>query len=271
VIIPVTSHVDETRQLLDAIMDAHERVTLWLSGGKDSTALLHLLTPWASRLQVLMVDMGADGFPGTRAYVEARTTEWGFTQVQYLDPPMPFAAYVQRYGWPSRLVPTAMDGLMPDIMYTGGPLVSSWWRCTLVRTVAPLLAASQGADAILTGTRTTDAQRFAVFGPIVDGMDVPGAGWVRYNPLVTWSAAQVYAYLDAHQIPLSPVGEVKRRVPFEFPECRLCPYHADYVQWMQDNRPDDYAQMWPAFSRALGRVQARARQDLASWQPLMET
>jgi 3'-phosphoadenosine 5'-phosphosulfate sulfotransferase (PAPS reductase)/FAD synthetase len=58
---------DTFRILAKRLYDA-QRPTIWASGGKDSTALLHMTRPWAHKIRVLhTTKRGDDGWPGVTA------------------------------------------------------------------------------------------------------------------------------------------------------------------------------------------------------------
>jgi len=161
-----------------------------------------------------------------------------------------------------------MDGTLPDPWYDGGPRVASFWHCTTMRVLAPLVQATVGvgADAVLTGSRATDAPVFHRMGVSVELFHALPGAWTRYNPLSTWSDADVWAYIDANAIALPAHYQWKRDSAYEWPDCLPCPYNPAHAQWLKHHRPDDYAAMMQGFAPALAQMRQIASQELAAWE-----
>jgi 3'-phosphoadenosine 5'-phosphosulfate sulfotransferase (PAPS reductase)/FAD synthetase len=265
------SKIAETKDLLQQIMTSHEKVALFLSGGKDSTTLLHLAQEWASRLTVLSVIMD-NTHPGIPEHVETICREWGYTDVHLLSPPVDFWTYVKNYGWPMQLIPTSMNGEMLDPYYDGGPKVASWWHCSTVRVLWPLAEATQqiGADAVLTASRASDAPEHVRRGPITETHGVPFAGWTRYDAIWPWTTAQVYAYVDKYNISLPPISIAKRAHPdVEFSDCVECLWHSGYATWLKENDPETFARVWAMAGPVVAHMKAKAEGELAQWVDLL--
>jgi 3'-phosphoadenosine 5'-phosphosulfate sulfotransferase (PAPS reductase)/FAD synthetase len=233
----------ETIATLEEVFTTHQRVVLWLSGGKDSLTLTHLCRPWRERLVILHNAMDT-GFEGEWENLESQVKAWGFSQLLRTAPPLSYAAYVARYGWPVDVVPTAMDGMIPS-PYRQEPKVSSWVWCSWVRSIEPLVKMTQllKADAVLTAQRRSDGALFAQVGPTQDGRTE--YGWIRYDPLYLWSTDDVYAYIETHRITLPPHYKIKRYATFEFPDCKACSWKPDYWAIVQKEYPEVYAEYWP--------------------------
>jgi len=75
-------------------------------------------------------------------------------------------------------------------------------RCCGVRKVEPLKDALAGLDAWVTAIRRDQTPDRA--GAQVLERD-PRFGLVKVNPLVTWTSAQVWAYVRRHDVPVSPL------------------------------------------------------------------
>jgi 3'-phosphoadenosine 5'-phosphosulfate sulfotransferase (PAPS reductase)/FAD synthetase len=266
-----TRRVTDTQDLIAQVIEAHDRTVLWLSGGKDSTTLLHLARPWATQITVLSVLMD-NGHPGIPEHVEAICREWGYTDVRLLSPPVDFWTYVENYGWPMQLIPTSMNGEMPDPYYDGGPKVASWWHCSTVRVLWPLAEATQqvGADAVLTASRGSDAPAHVRRGPITETHGVPFAGWTRYDPIWPWSTPDVYAYIDAHGISLPPISIAKRDHPeWEFADCVECGYNEKYLTWLKGHQPETFERIWKQFGPVVAHMKQKAEYELAQWVNLL--
>ena len=72
-----------------------------------------------------------------------------------------------------------MDGPLLDPFYDGGPKLATWWHCSVLRVIWPLVQASQEhqADAVLTASERVMPQRMDGIGPVIEAHDVGIAGW----------------------------------------------------------------------------------------------
>lgn len=154
------------------------RIALVSSFGADSVALLHMVARIDAALPVLFLDTGKH-FWETRRYRDEVAAALGLTNVIDLHPA------------PRDLAARDPDGTLhasnPDL-------------CCAIRKVAPLGAALAGYDAWITGRRRD--QTFVRGGMPVVEKDGPR---VKFNPLATWSGADVDRYIDAHDLPRNPL------------------------------------------------------------------
>ena len=243
------SLVTQTQEEISQAIDSHTKPVLWLSGGKESLTLLHLLRPWNTRITLLHNHLDG-GWPGVTENLMALADAWGFTTPMLTHPKLTFDEYVAQFGYQTDIVPTDSDTVIqPPSPYQGeGMRVSSWWHCTLLRNIYPLLEATMalGADAILTGVRASDGALFASMGAEASqGKDV--VGYVRYNPLYAWTAEDIYAYLDGHHVPLPAHYQWKRAAgdAYEFPDCMRCTWQPEHWRILREHYPDVYAAHWP--------------------------
>ena len=238
-------HVIDVIHQLATILETYTPVVVWASGGKDSLTLLHLLQPWATRVTVLFNDVDGE-WPGVQENLRACLMTWGFEPPHVIHPLITYEAYVAQYGYPMELVPCVMDGAgFESPFYVGGAKVSSWMQCTVQRFVLPILAASMAlkAHAVITGSRSSDAPAFLRMGRVLDASMV--TGFVRYNPLIHWTTEQVYAYVDAHAIPLPAHYAWKRHATYDVPDCMGCTWFPQHWQTLKDLYPHFYAEHWP--------------------------
>jgi 3'-phosphoadenosine 5'-phosphosulfate sulfotransferase (PAPS reductase)/FAD synthetase len=242
------THLDETLRLLAARLYHAKRPTLWASGGKDSTALLHLCKPWAHKLRVLhTTKRGDDGWPGVTECVEQHCAAWGFP-LEIVTPWLTFPQYVQEYGWPVETVPTTLEGgtaVAPSPYRHSTLKLASWLHCTYMRTLYPLLDASMTykADLILTGSRIADGPGTAAFGQEV-AQQFP-MSWSRCNPLAAWTTAQVWEYIDTHQIALPELYRWKRHATYEAVDCLSCTWQPQHWTTLKQYYPEEFATRWP--------------------------
>lgn len=243
----------ETNERLKEIFRNHKNVCSWNSSGKDSTAMLHILRPWNNRV-TLLHNKTDGGWPGSTENLLDLAEAWGFKPPIITQPQLSFDDYVEQYGYQAEIIPTEYDTLVqpPSPFQTEGIRVSSWWHCTLTRQIYPLIQATieMGADAVLTGSRASDAPAFALMGGSTDiAKDL--LGFTRYNPLAEWTTEEVFSYIDALQIPLPLHYKWKRESgdKYEFPDCLRCTWQPEHWRLLREHYPDVYAEHWPETKR----------------------
>jgi phosphoadenosine phosphosulfate reductase len=77
-------------------------------------------------------------------------------------------------------------------------------QCCALRKVAPLRSALRGADAWITSIRRDQTSARAASRVVEHDATF---GLVKVNPLVTWTARDVTAYLEEHGVPSNPLHE----------------------------------------------------------------
>lgn len=78
-------------------------------------------------------------------------------------------------------------------------------RCCAIRKLAPLAQHLKPYQAWMTGIRR-DQTAFRRLAPLVSWDSVHGL--VKINPLVNWTATEVFQYLREHQVPYNPLHDV---------------------------------------------------------------
>lgn len=228
---------------LSHIFKQHSRVACWVSGGKDSLTLLHHCIPWRHKTIVIHNHVD-DGWPGVTENLSQVLDAWGFLRSIYTEPGYTFDQYTQAFGWPVDIVPTTHDGVVqPHSPFKTSDLkLASWWHCTLMRQIQPLVTAtaSIGADCVLTGSRREDAPLFDAM-----GQQIADTHWMRYNPLAEWTSAQIYQYVDEHQIPLPPHYKWKRAIGYEAPDCLSCTWQTEHWAVLKQHYPKEFRHRWP--------------------------
>ncbi len=154
------------------------RVALVSSFGADSAVLLHLLAEVDRSVPVIFLDTGRL-FAETLEYRTRLTARLGLTDVRSVapDPERLLAADRHRALWMTD----------PDL-------------CCHIRKTEPLQRALAGFDAWFTGRKrfqNAARARLRLFEP--DG------GRIKINPLATWSAGDLEAYVRAHALPEHPL------------------------------------------------------------------
>lgn len=240
-------HVECTHALLHTVCDPATRLAVWVSGGKDSLTLLHLLRPWRAKVTVVHLHE-PDGFPDVTPNLMLCMNAWGFLRSVQILPRTSFTSYVEEFGWPVDVVPTALDGATTRPMspyYTGGIKLASWWHCSLYRHLQPIMwaTAAIAPTVVLSGTRGSDAPFFAQT-PEWTGQY---AGWQRVDPIHHWTTRQVYDYIAIHEISLPEYYSVKRHTDeWEWHDCLSCTWQPEHWTMLKQHYPREYEKRWPA-------------------------
>jgi phosphoadenosine phosphosulfate reductase len=157
----------------------HGRIALVSSFGAESVVLLHMAASVDRAVPVLFVDTGMlmAETPGYRARVVAGL---GLTNVQTIRPD------------PVALLTRDTDGLL-HLADTEG--------CCSLRKTEPLARALAPFDGWISGRkRIHGGQRVALDLAEADGTRL------KLNPLAHWSAREIAAYIDAHELPRHPLA-----------------------------------------------------------------
>lgn len=158
------------------------RITLATAFGTEGCVLIDLIGRWRLPIDLFTLDTGLL-FPETRALWRRLEERYGVT-VRAVRPEQTVEEQAARHG--DRLWEREPD------------------RCCALRKVAPLDHALAGFDAWVTGIRrdqTLERARTRV----VEAD--PRLGLVKINPLAGWTAAEVRAYVRAHDVPTNPLHE----------------------------------------------------------------
>ncbi len=176
----------DTNELLTAVLKDRIAgdVALVSSFGAESAVLLHLAAQVDPHVPVLFLDTDKH-FPETIAYRDELVARLGLTNMQVLTPdPVDIAAKDDnglRWSWD------------PD-------------GCCDLRKVRPLAKALAHFDASLTGRKAFQSSGRATLPRFeIDASDAQGR--LKINPLIDWSAADIDAYFEAHDLPRHPLVE----------------------------------------------------------------
>jgi phosphoadenosine phosphosulfate reductase len=188
-------------------LDRHEKVALSYSGGKDSTACVHLLREYLDRITLYHVDTG-DLLPEMResvARVEAFAPN--FVRIE-----THVGEWIAAHGLPSDLVPYTAHAVGQH-MGEGTPIVARY-DCCYLNLMWPLFkrVMDDGNTLLIRGTKSIDMPRL----PAQDGEVV--AGVELYYPLLDWSNEQVFAFLRREDVKLPRVYDYVTNSP----ECARC-------------------------------------------------
>jgi phosphoadenosine phosphosulfate reductase len=154
------------------------RTALVTSFGAESAVLLHLVASVNPAIPVVFVDT-LRLFPETLAYRDALVARLGLTDVRTFAPSAGDEARLDPLG--------ALFAMDPD-------------ACCGFRKVEPLARALGGFDAWISGRKRFQADtRSALQAFEADGERI------KLNPLATWSASELLAYIRQHDLPPHPL------------------------------------------------------------------
>lgn len=164
--------------------DFSGRLAVVSSFGAESAVLLHMISEIAPETPVLFGETLMH-FEETLAYRAALTERLGLTEVRDLRPE------------PADLAAADPDGALhrraPD-------------SCCHIRKVLPLETALAGFDVWVTGRKRHQAATRAAIELFEADDKAPAAsGRLKMNPLYDWSAEQVAAYIERHDLPRHPL------------------------------------------------------------------
>ena len=157
---------------------------LWclLSGGKDSVCAAHHLCERGRLAGCVFVDTGI-ACPDARPFVEDLCAARGW-DLQVFPAPMSYESLIERYGFPKNLVG------------------HSWAFGSLKERAIVRAKRELGPGTIFaSGARRRESSRRAR--SIARGFRHNGKVLIE-NPIVEWSTAEVWAYLRANGLPVSP-------------------------------------------------------------------
>ena len=215
-----------------------ERAILQFSGGKDSTALLHLAKPWLDQIVVYFADTGAT-FPHVIEFVHTECKRLGAT-LEIIKPPVSIATWHEAEGLPSDIVPVESTAEMQWTLKDKAPRkLQPYTKCCFAMLWLPLQNAikSSGIKTVLRGSKKCDARVGVPDGHVEDGI-------TYRSPLWDWSDTDVYAYLAKEGVKLpAHYSDVPDSL-----DCHICSAHlrhhgAAKLRWTKTHYPELYAEL----------------------------
>lgn len=173
----------ETSEWLRAVIEGNLAgdIALVSSFGAESAVLLHLVSQIDPTIPVLFLETGKH-FPETLAYRDELTERLGLNLVNL-------------YPDPEDLAQRDESGLRWSYDPDG---------CCELRKVKPLEKALARFDASLTGRKSFQSATRAQLPRFeVDTTDAQGR--LKINPLIDWSAEDIAAYIEEHDLPRHPL------------------------------------------------------------------
>lgn len=196
---------------------AGRRVALQLSGGKDSLACLYLLRPFVERgLPVYWTHTG-DTIPETLE-VLASLRAW-VPDFRVIEADV--HSWKAQHGMPSDVTTAQASWLGQQYGMTPARLVGRF-ECCWANLMQPMhqRMLDDGVEVVIRGTKRADTGQ------------VPAVGQTEHYevllPLLEWSHAQVFEYLEQVGAPISPVYDTFKAI--SAPECLHC------TAWWDDGK-----------------------------------
>lgn len=178
------------------ILDGHERIALYFSGGKDSLACLLLLADHWDRFDVVWINPGAPE-PETVAYMQAiRAMVPRFIELRGDQP-----AWIRAHGWPADVVPMRRTAL-GEVGAGPSPVrFQSYLDCCGANLWGPLRKhlLESGVTLAITGQRRAEPLRNRLRDEELQ--DIGGVTF--WQPINGWSTDDVTRFIKAcgHDLP----------------------------------------------------------------------
>lgn len=206
-------------------LDRHDKIALSWSGGKDSTAVLHMLRDELHRIVVYHVDTG-DLLPEMSNHV--RRFEHvipNFIRIQ-----TNVASWNIEHGLPTDLMPHSAHPI-GRMMGEDKIKLASRYDCCAANLMTPLYnrVMADGNTLLIRGTKRCDMKQLPVqSGEAPDGIEL-------WYPLLDWSHDDVFLYLRENGIPLPRLYQHMTNAP----ECARC------TAWWREGRGAYLAKFYP--------------------------
>lgn len=174
----------DTREMLEAVIRDNlvGDLAVVSSFGAESAVLLHVIAQIDPSIPVLFLETGKH-FPETLAYRDTLVEKLGLTNLVNLTPDEEELAAKDESGLRWNYDP---DG------------------CCEIRKVKPLAKALANYDASFTGRKAFQAETRANLPRFeLDNSDAQGR--LKINPLIDWSAEDLEAYFEEHDLPRHPL------------------------------------------------------------------
>lgn len=208
----------EPTELVRQAIEKHDRIAVSWSGGRCSTVVLHMARQIRPDIMVFHTDHGVL-YPEISKFVRELSHAWKLN-LFIVKPEKTFWEVTAEHGFPKMRRPASIDRKVKSV---GIP------KCCneLKHKPEKRFAREHSIDAFLTGLRVAEAQNRAL------GMRRSGQyhfperlkAW-KYYPIAFWTTRELNAYIQEHDVPISPIYERTDRTG-----CWPCTAH---VKWRED-------------------------------------
>ncbi|MCK4492416.1 MAG: phosphoadenylyl-sulfate reductase [Methylococcales bacterium] len=177
------------RKILRTALEQFENIALSFSGAED-VILIDMALQMKKDIQVFSLDTGRL-HPETYRYIEQVRQHYKI-KIECLSP----------------------DALVVEQMVKEKGLFSFYeeghHQCCGLRKVAPLRRKLSQLDAWITGQRkdqNSETRQRLPEVQIDSAFSLENKTLIKFNPLLNWSSAQVWDYIDAYQVPFNPLHQ----------------------------------------------------------------
>lgn len=179
----------------NSVIDAHKRIAVQFSGGRDSLALLLALRPYWDRITVYYTNSG-DAYPETAALVSVvKSVVPHFVEiigrVNEVHEQMGWPSDVMQPGTGFQFARDDIDGYVPLI---------DRHNCCFHSIMAPMheRMKADGITLLMRGQRNEDSTKsHVVNGSVIEGIQL-------LFPIAHWTTADVEKCIEDHGVPLPP-------------------------------------------------------------------
>ena len=237
------------------MLGKHPRAALEFSGGKDSTALLHLARPHLDKITVFFGDTGGV-YPHVKDFVMRTCRELG-AELVTVQPHMHVLDYHKEKGLPVDVLP--LDACSDFSGFKGearpGTRLQAWTSCCSAMIWQPMeqVIRQRGHTLVLRGSKLCDPHVTAPPGTVHDGVEYQ-------SPLWYWSHADVIAFLaDKEMAPQYP--EI-----LDSMDCWCCTglMTGQYAKAKLEYARAHYPELWPVMVDRLKEVQRSIAEHTAT-------
>lgn len=231
----------------------HKKAVLEFSGGKDSTALLHLARPFLDRVDVIFCDTGAS-FPHVVDFVMETCRAWN-ARLTIVRPVVDVKSYTEEFGLPSDIVPVDSSPEMRGFIHQRQPL-QSYFSCCRKMLWEPMhkFVIDSDATLVLRGAKKSDPRVGVPPGHFDGGIEYA-------SPLWNWSDDKVHAYLKQEGVSLpAHYASVNDSL-----DCWLCSAHlAHHGKEKLAYLKEAYPAYWQETSERIARVRSEVMTHLSA-------
>jgi 3'-phosphoadenosine 5'-phosphosulfate sulfotransferase (PAPS reductase)/FAD synthetase len=183
--------VEAARRVASECLARYPDAAVMWSGGKDSTAMTHLVcVDLGARSQEVYSEKDDLDFPGEREYVEELARGWDLERLRILEPPVSPARWIAEH---------AAELSAEDDVHSRAAGLSKTCFYDVVE------GASRQHHAIFLGLRSEESRHRRLNRAVHGVLYTKRSGQTVCTPLGDWRGIDVYAYLETRGIELLPV------------------------------------------------------------------